>query len=190
MFTRAGSRPARGRRHALAGKRFIQLDEVKVRDRQPARSSALRTAGIGPSPSRRIHPGHRIARHGPSAATPGASPLGFHQQCRGRAVVDAARVAGRHGAASRESGRSRARASEVVSGRGCSFLRHDERVALALRDRNGHELVAMRPSRLPRRRGVAARGSILVLATHAQPLGHVSPVSPIEIGCRPPAMAD
>jgi hypothetical protein len=75
---------------------------------------------------------------------------------------------------SRKAGRRRASASGGL-GPGCSSAIHDDRLALALRDRDRHELVAI-ATLGDRRGGVALAGQgegVLLLAADAQPLGHV-----------------
>ena len=69
----------------------------------PVRSSSFRTAGIGPMPiTRGSTPATAEPTNAPSGSTPSSRALLLARDHeRGGAVVDAARVPGRHGAVRR-----------------------------------------------------------------------------------------
>ena len=87
----------------------------------PARSSALREAGTGPTPMiAGSTPATAVETTAPSAAGPAPRPLRLDDERRRRAVVDARRVPAVTEPPSRNAGRSFASASIDVSARGCS----------------------------------------------------------------------
>ena len=173
-LTLAGSQP-RSLLTAIAWAANASLASTRSRSLtdQPARSSALREAGIGPVPM--------IAGSTPAVAqetmrASGVMPRrlrfgGRHHHQRRRAVVDARGVAGRHRAVLGEGGPQlgdgfvgRAGADVLVVG--------DDDVALAARDGHRDDLV-LEPAGLLRRLGLVLRsdGEIVLLLAADLPLG-------------------
>ena len=144
----------------------------------PARASALRVAGTGPTP---MTAGSTPATAVESTRAIGRSPSARARSASTTSTAEAPSLmpdefpAVTEPPSGRNAGRSFASASRLVSARGCSSRATDDRVAAPLRDLDRHDL-PVEPAGLDRRdRALLAleREGVLALAAHAPALGDV-----------------
>src|SRR5664280_653553 len=161
----------------LAGERLVEFDEIQIGRADARPFQSLASGGYGPKThDGRIHSGNgRGDDSGHWAQTELAGSPRLHDQHRGGAVVDAARVACGTGSAVAE---GRLQARQRLSGRVRPRILvrvHDDRPALALWNRYRHELVAVVARGNCRGRVSLADQSkgVLLLAADAHALGHV-----------------
>ena len=161
----------------LAKASFSSIDvEIRRLEAEP-RAELLASPGAGPMPMMR---GATPAAAPPRMRAMGSSPyflsrlLGGDDQGR-RAVIDAGGIAGRHRAVLAERRRQLRQLLQRGVGAGMLVLVDDDRIALALRDRDRHDLLG-EPSVGLRRRRLLLRAQgegVLVLARDVEVRGHV-----------------